>query len=147
AFAGLLDGPHTLDLRATDAAGNRQATPTTHAWTIDTVAPQILGLDVQPTVATDGDTVTISFTTDESVTTPSVTLAGLPAVVVLDGGTTFSFSHAVTAGDPEGMATVIVTVADAAGNSATAYGATTLDFTPPDTLLGPALPADPTNLT
>lgn len=146
AWGGLLDGTHTLDLRATDAAGNAQTTPTSHTWRIDTLVPQILALNVQPPQATTGDTVTISFSTDEIVGTPVVTLAGLGTTLLLDGGTSFIYSFDVDGSEPEGVATIVITVTDDAGNVAQAWSGVTLDFTPPDTVLGPGLPAAYTNL-
>lgn len=147
AWGGLLDGTHTLELRATDAAGNVQGVPSTHTWRIDTQAPQILALDVQPPQATTGDTVTISFATDEAVTTPIVTLGGSATTVLVDGGTTFLFGFDVTGSETEGLATIIITVADDAGNVTQAWSSVALDFTPPNTVLGPGLPAAHTNLT
>ena len=38
----LTDGSHTLEVRAIDQAGNTDATPATHTWTIDTTAPETL---------------------------------------------------------------------------------------------------------
>ena len=38
-YSGLSDGPHTFDVRATDAAGNADLSPATFAWTVDTAAP------------------------------------------------------------------------------------------------------------
>ena len=37
--APLADGPHTLEVRATDAAGNIDATPAARSFTVDTAAP------------------------------------------------------------------------------------------------------------
>jgi len=34
AYSGLLPGPHTFEVRATDQAGNTDATPASHTWTI-----------------------------------------------------------------------------------------------------------------
>jgi hypothetical protein len=147
AWGGLLDGTHTLDLRATDAAGNVQSVPSTHTWRIDTQAPQILALDVQPPQATTGDTVTISFSTDEAVTTPVVALGGSATTVLVDGGTTFLFGFDVDGSEAEGLASISITVVDDAGNMAQTWGSVTLDFTPPDTVLGPGLPTAQTNLT
>ncbi|HEU4451377.1 MAG TPA: Ig-like domain-containing protein, partial [Gaiellaceae bacterium] len=38
-YAGLADGDHTFDVRATDAAGNTEGTPAGFSWTVDTAAP------------------------------------------------------------------------------------------------------------
>ncbi|WP_163110787.1 hypothetical protein, partial [Acinetobacter baumannii] len=38
-YTGLGDGAHTFDVRATDAAGNVDASPATFGWTVDTAAP------------------------------------------------------------------------------------------------------------
>jgi hypothetical protein len=38
-YAGLIDGTHTFDVRATDAAGNLDISPATYSWKVDNVAP------------------------------------------------------------------------------------------------------------
>lgn len=38
-YADLAEGSHTFQVRAINAAGNADPTPATHAWTVDTVAP------------------------------------------------------------------------------------------------------------
>lgn len=41
AYSGLIDGEHAFQVRAADAAGNYDATPAGHAWTVDTTIYRI----------------------------------------------------------------------------------------------------------
>ena len=43
-FRGLREGPHRLQVRASDAAGNTDATPAVRRWTVDTTGPVVRGL-------------------------------------------------------------------------------------------------------
>lgn len=38
-LSGLADGPHTIDVRAVDPAGNEDTAPATRSWNVDTAAP------------------------------------------------------------------------------------------------------------
>lgn len=86
----LTDGSHTFDVRATDTAGNVDATPASYTWTIDTVAPTVLSsvrvhptptnrLTVQFTV-TFSEAVTGVDTTDFSLTVSGITGASVTGV-------------------------------------------------------------------
>lgn len=62
-IVGLLDGPHTFSVRATDLAGNPDPTPATRTFTVDTTAPEVRIL-----TGPGGDTrdTTASFTFESS---------------------------------------------------------------------------------
>jgi ELWxxDGT repeat protein len=64
-FTNLAEGPHTVQFRAIDAAGNTDPSPATRSFTVDTVAPDTV-IDSGPangsTVATDQVTFTFSGT-------------------------------------------------------------------------------------
>lgn len=105
-YSGLIDGSHTFTVRATDTAGNTDASPATYTWTIDATPPETtLGspLPVDPTTVTNAD-----FTfTSEAGATFSCSLDGAPYsgcaspksyVALSDGSHTF----AVKATDPAG---------------------------------------------
>jgi hypothetical protein len=57
------DGPHTFEVRATDAAGNRDQSPPTRIFAVDTVPPNTTIGD-GPTGTTDDATPTFTFSTD-----------------------------------------------------------------------------------
>jgi PASTA domain len=40
-YSALADGPHTLDVRATDPASNTDPTPDSRSWTVDATAPSV----------------------------------------------------------------------------------------------------------
>ena len=123
-YSGLSDGPHTFDVRATDAAGNTDLSPASFAWTVDTTAPNttITGNPSNPTNATGA---TFSFTSSEGSSTFECRL---------DGGawgscTTPSFYGSLA----EGSHTFEVRATDAASNT-DATPATfnwSIDFTSP----------------
>ena len=81
--AGNTNGPVQISIQATDQAGNTGSFSTTTGLTIDTVNPTIsvtsIGSNnpVSSTLAKAGDTVTLTFTTGETLSgTPTVTIAG-----------------------------------------------------------------------
>jgi hypothetical protein len=66
-YGGLLAGAHTFAVRATDPAGNTDATPATHSWTIDLTAPQTtIGLNPPP--STNSTSATFTFSSEVGAT-------------------------------------------------------------------------------
>ncbi len=112
----LADGPHTFDVRATDTAGNVDATPASYAWTIDTVAPTVLSsVRVHPN-PTNRATVQFTVTFSESVTGVDktdfsltlVTVTGASVTTVTGSGTTYI----VTVNTGSGNGTIRLNVLD-----------------------------------
>jgi hypothetical protein len=59
-YSGLVDGPYTFTVAATDQAGNVDPSPATWTWTIDTTAPGT-AIDSQPSNPTTSTTATFTF--------------------------------------------------------------------------------------
>jgi hypothetical protein len=60
----LADGPHTLSVRATDPAGNTDATPATYSWTVNTTLRTTIA--THPTDPTDDPTGDFTFTNTQT---------------------------------------------------------------------------------
>ncbi|MEZ5061235.1 MAG: Ig-like domain-containing protein [Solirubrobacterales bacterium] len=124
--ASLSDGSHTFEVRATDAAGNTDATPEQATFTVDTVAPTttIIGEPLSP-----GNDQTPSFTFASNE-------AGASFECSVDAGpfTSCSSPHE-PASLPAGQHSFDVRAVDQAGNTdATPEHRTfVVDLTPPDT--------------
>ena len=107
----LLDGSHTFEVRAIDGAGNVDASPASHTWTVDTVAPDS-SFSVVPADPSNDTTPTFEFSANE---------AGSSLQCRLDGGVWGSCSSPETLGPlADGSHTFEVRATDAAGNQETA---------------------------
>ena len=120
------DGPLTVTAVATDAAGN--SATATHALTVDTLAPAVAittieGGDDLINAAEAAGGIDGSGTAEIGST---LTVNGVAVTVDASGGWTTSVTPA---GD--GPLTVTAVATDAAGNSATATHALTVDTVPP----------------
>lgn len=156
----LTEGPHTIDVRATDAAGNTGVASRVSV-TVNNTGPIIISLMASPDpFSPNGDgvneTTTISATLDDGDTSWTINITasdGSPVLSVSFFGTPISSTWDGKNGAGEVMAdgayTITVEATDAAGNSSAASTAVTVDNTAPavliispvdgSTVLGPAV--------
>ncbi|MDQ3738933.1 MAG: Ig-like domain-containing protein, partial [Actinomycetota bacterium] len=146
---GLVDGSHTFQVRATDAADNTDPTPASHTWTVDTTAPETT-IDDVPADPTDQTDATLTFSSSDP---------GASFACRLDGG---DFAACASpkeyTGLAEGSHTFEVRATDVAGNvdqTPAAYtwtitapadttAPTVTDVAPPDGATGVAVADDVT---
>ena len=135
----LPEGANVITATVTDVAGN-VSDPTTVTVIIDTIAPQIAGLDLDPpSTETDGDgnpltsdtTVSIAGATNEAATI--VLTGGVTQSVASNPDGSFSFTVVL----PFGQTILTATATDVAGNSSALVKTFTRDTVPQlDTSLG-----------
>jgi hypothetical protein len=134
-------GGHIFDVRATDAAGNSDASPASYTWTIDLTAPDTT-MNSNPPSPDNDSTPTFTFSSTEP---------GSSFECRVDGGSWVACSspHTVSPAIPDGAHTFQARAVDAAGNedlTPDSYS-WTIDATPPDTTIGPSQPAPLTTAT
>ena len=136
-YSGLTEGSHTFQVRATDLAGNVDATPATFTWTVDTTAPNT-NITSQPADPTNLTGASFAFTSSEG---------GSSFEVRIDSGVwSPSTSPKTYSGLTEGSHTFQVRATDPAGNQdATQASYTwTVDTTAPNSSFT-STPANPSS--
>ena len=126
-YSGLVDGPHTFEVRARDTAGNVDLTPARFMWVVDTQPPQVTVSFSPPNgsngwfttspltgsvTATDGSRVTAISCTDGG--------GGLTQGALVDGGTTSASRTLTVTGD--GIHSISCSATDGANNTGAAAG-------------------------
>ena len=135
-FRRTLDGSEreslqTLTLSATDLAGNL-TTETSLTLTTDFTAPTPVNGSVSPSPTHDGQVVTVTFDTPESLAgNPTVLFGGLTAAFDGLSGSTYTFQRTLDGTETEGVTTVAIDTVDPAGNTGNLSLPITLDFTAP----------------
>ncbi len=127
------DGAYTFSVRATDAAGNVDATPATRSFTVDTVAPDTT-ITGGPTGATNVTSPSFTFTATKAGSTFECKLDGPGAAT----GTYVSCTSPRVVGPlADGAYTLSVRATDGLGNldATAATRAFTVDTTAPDTTI------------
>ncbi|MDJ0928681.1 MAG: family 16 glycosylhydrolase [Gammaproteobacteria bacterium] len=81
--------------------------------------------NADPSLATTGDVVTVTFTADEDLLTPTVTIGGIAADSVTGLGTDWVASRALTAGDADGVVPFAIEYLDLQSNPGTPVTMTT----------------------
>ncbi|WP_445149191.1 Ig-like domain-containing protein [Baekduia sp. Peel2402] len=107
-IAALADGAHTFSVRATDGAGNTDASPATRSVTVDTTAPKTT-LTSAPQPVSLGSSATLAFGADEDNATFECQIDG--------GAWADCTSPATFTGLALGNHTAAVRATDAAGNA------------------------------
>ncbi|MGQ1521536.1 BapA/Bap/LapF family large adhesin [Acinetobacter baumannii] len=122
----LTDGPHTITVTATDAAGN--VGNDTAVVTVDTTAPVVSFTDA----STNDTTPALTGTIDDPAATVVVTVDGVDYPAVNNGDGTWTLADNTLPVLADGPHTVSVTATDVAGNVSTPVtGTVTVDATAP----------------
>jgi outer membrane protein OmpA-like peptidoglycan-associated protein len=137
-LSSLSQGSHTFEVRATDAAGNIDATPASYTWTVDTVAPNT-------TIATHPPTADGSSSTSFTFTGNDGSGSGVARLECqLDAGSWVTCTSAYALlGLADGPHTFGVRAVDNAGNSdaTPALYSWTVDTGNPDTTINTSPPS------
>jgi hypothetical protein len=121
ALTALAQGAHSFAVRATDAAGHADATPATRAWTVDTVAPDVMITAGPAAMSTSGPRVTFAFAVSDGAVACS-----------FDGGPFAACTSPVAANLPAGVHQFSVRATDGVGNVTTAPRMWTVACNAPD---------------
>lgn len=142
-FTGLAEGSHTFQVRAVDAAGNRDSTPASYTWTVDCTGPSV-SISAPSAAVTAGGSITYTVTYAEansvSLSAGDITLnetgtASGSVSVSGTGVTTRTVTISSISGDGTlGINIAAETASDSIGNTAPAAGPSspfTVDNTAP----------------
>ena len=141
-YSGLPAGEHTLQVRATDRAGNTDPTPASYSWVVDTVAPET-SIGDRPADPTNSRSASLSFAGEDDRTAA----AGLRFECRLDGGEFAACSSPSEYSDlSDGPHTFEVRAIDLAGNvdGSPASYSWVVDTVAPETSIGDR-PSNPSN--
>lgn len=133
AYSGTGNGTVTLNLANSNGInpGISNTLPFAgETFTIDRVAPSLTSVSISSvnpaaSQAKTGDTVKVSFTANEAIATPVVTIAGNAATLTNTSGNSWIASYVLTATDAEGNVPFNINFSDIATNAGAATQITT----------------------
>ncbi len=133
------EGDHTFQVRATDQAGNTDASPASFTWELDTANP-VVDITVAPPAFSASADAHFEFTvTDTNLASVECSLDGGP-FVACDSNTSQDYT-----GLPDGPHTFTVQGTDTATNVGSDSHSWTIDTVDPETSIDPPTPSDPSN--
>ena len=123
-------GDNTKNPTTTDLAGNPRFSGTIDLGAYEMPAPVLRPVTIaadnaNTSWAKPGDTVTLTFTANEPIQTPVVTMFGNTVSAINTGGNIWTASMTANGGTTEGVATFSISATDLAGNLAAPVTATT----------------------
>ncbi len=143
--AGTAQGTWTFDaFTLTDQANNARVVASSPARTfsVDSRAPVLSGVVINPDVARVGSVITVTVDVDEPAATAVATVNGTPMTLQTSlPASALTFATTVDGSEPEGFLGVTISVTDAAGNAGVAGGDVEIDFTAPSILSTSVTPA------
>jgi gliding motility-associated-like protein len=132
--SGDTQGAIPFNISFSDLAGNAgtavTATTNSSSVSFDKIAPlltvvAIVSNNANTAFAKVGDVITLSFTSNETIVTPTVTIAGGTAAITNTGSNNWTATYALVSGDTQGAIPFNISFSDLAGNAGTAVTATT----------------------
>jgi PKD repeat protein len=136
--AGIVNGPATLTIQATDTADNAATRSENGLLTLDTTGPAITAIAATPSPAKAGDAITIAFNASDAygplAGNPTVSVNGTPtSAPVSVSGNSYQYAYTVPAGAPNGWASVQIQAQDTVGNvtNTAASNVLLIDTVPP----------------
>jgi hypothetical protein len=106
------------------------------------ISASIRSSNASTTLAKAGDTITLTFSADEAVQTPLVTIAGHPASVATTTGNSFEASTTLTAADPNGPVVFSIAATSTLGDDSAPVSTTSDGTAVYADLTAPTLTAD-----
>ncbi len=125
----LVDGTHSIIAVVRDTSNN-YATSTAISITVDNPAPQLSAVSVasnnaSTTLAIVGNALTLSFTSNQSLRSATVTIAGHTVSIATTSSTIFTANYTMTSGDTEGSVAFSIAPSNLSGRSGFTTSTTT----------------------